>query len=103
MRKTSIAIATLALLLALGCNKTSSQTAYNAPSNDNPTVAQGTNLSPEELGKLGAEIKKHPKDAQKLLSEKGLNEQQFEQAIRKVSENPDEAKRYAAAYKKSRA
>ncbi len=101
MRKTSIAIAALALLLAFGCNKTNNA-AYNAPANQ-PTVSQGTNLSPEDLGKLGAEIKKHPKEAQKLLSEKGLTEQQFEQAIRKVSENPDQSKRYAAAYKKARA
>ncbi len=100
MRKISIAIATLALLLALGCKKTST-TSYNAPSNS-PAVSQATtNLSPEDLGTLGAEIKKHPKDAQKLLSEKGLTEQQFEQAVRKVSESPEESKRYAEAYKKA--
>ncbi|HEX8411483.1 MAG TPA: hypothetical protein VF883_21680 [Thermoanaerobaculia bacterium] len=58
-------------------------------------------LTPEELGELGARIKATPSDAQKLLAGKGLNEQSFEQAIRKVAENPEESKRYAAAFKKT--
>ena len=37
-----------------------------------------------------------------LLSDKGLTEQQFEQAVRKVAENPDQSKRYAEAYKKAK-
>ena len=102
MKKISIGIATLALVLMFGC-KNQNQTASYDNNSGNNTVAsqQTTNLSPEDLGKLGAEIKKHPKDAQKLLADKGLNEQQFEQAVRKVAENPADSKRYAEAYKKA--
>jgi hypothetical protein len=102
MKKISIGIATLALVLMFGC-KNQNQTAYDNNSSNSNTVSsqQTTNLSPEDLGKLGAEIKKHPKDAQKLLADKGLTEQQFEQAVRKVAESPADSKRYAEAYKKA--
>ncbi len=102
MRKTSIAIAALTLVLAFGCKKTTNEAYNTTPAgNNNPSVSQTTNLSPEDLGKLGAEIKKHPKDAQKLLSDKGLTEEQFEKAVRKVAESPADSKRYASAYKKA--
>ncbi|HEY8131332.1 MAG TPA: hypothetical protein VII12_05535 [Thermoanaerobaculia bacterium] len=102
MRKILIAIAALTLTLAFGC-KNQTNTASSTPNNSNNTVStqQTTNLSPEELGELGAKIKKHPADAQKLLSEKGLTEQQFEQAVRKVAESPEDSKKYAEAYKKA--
>src|SRR5213594_1797647 len=102
MRKILIAIAALSLTLAFGC-KNQTNTASSTPNNSNNTVStrQTTNLSPEELGELGAKIKKHPADAQKLLSEKGLTEQQFEQAVRKIAESPEDSKKYAEAYKKA--
>ena len=104
MRNTIIAMATLTLLLAAGgCkNNQSSTTAASSPSSYNSSgsnVAQAASLSPEDLGSLGAQIKKQPNDADKLLAQKGLNAQSFAAAIRKVSEDPAAAKRYAAAYK----
>lgn len=78
MRKISIAIAALTLILAIGCknqNQPASTNADNNSSNNSIASQQTTNMSPEDLGKLGAEIKKHPGDAQKLLSDKGLTEQ----------------------------
>jgi cytochrome c1 len=103
MKKISIGIAALTLVLAIGCKNQNQTASTNADNNSNNTVAtsQTTNMSPEDLGKLGAEIKKHPSDAQKLLSDKGLTEQQFEQAVRKVAESPEQSKRYADAYKKA--
>jgi hypothetical protein len=103
MRKISIGIATLTLLLAIGCKNNQNQTATNAGYNNSSSAvaAQTNNMSPEDLGTLGAAIKKHPKDAQKLLSDKGLSEQQFEQAVRKVAESPEQSKRYTDAYKKA--
>jgi len=98
MKKISLIIAAATLVWMFGCKKQSNNTASSAtPSKGNTSVAQQSNLSPEELGELGAKIKKNPSDAQKLLSEKGLTEQQFEQAVRKVAENPDQSKRYAEA------
>jgi hypothetical protein len=98
MRNAFIPIAALTLLLVAGCKNSQSSTA--ASSSDSSTnVAQASSLSPEDLGTLGAQIKKQPNDADKLLSQHGLNEQSFAAAIRKVSEDPAAAKRYTAAYK----
>ena len=104
MRNAIIATVTLTLLLAAGCkNNQSSTNAASSPSASNngaSSVAQvSPSLSPEDLGNLGAQIKKTPNDADKLLTQHGLNEQSFATAIRKVSEDPAAAKRYAAAYK----
>jgi hypothetical protein len=102
MKKISLVIAAVALVWMFGCKNQSNNTASNSTPSDNSTsVAQQSNLSPEELGELGAKIKKNPSDAEKLLSEKGLTQQQFEQAVRKVAESPDQSKRYAEAYKKA--
>jgi ABC-type enterochelin transport system substrate-binding protein len=104
MRRTSIAIAAIACILTFGCKNQASQSSASSSDTAAPTsVAAQTNLTPEDLGELGAKIKKNPSDAQKLLSEKGLTEQSFEHAIRKVAESPEESKRYAAAYKKASA
>ena|SRR2546422_11336451 len=98
MKKLSIAI--LALILVAGCkNKTSTES--TSATGNNATVAQAANLTPEQLGELGAKIKKHPAEAQKLLSDQGLTEESFKQAVRKVSEDPAASKRYAEAYKKA--
>jgi len=104
MKKISIAIAALALILAFGCKNQSNYASTN-PNNSNNSVStpQSTNLSPEELGELGAKIKAHPKDAQKILADAGLTESAFETQIRKVSSDPAASKRYAAAFKKTAA
>jgi hypothetical protein len=100
MRKTLMPLAIVMLAFAAGCSKTSSTT---ASSDTNATVAQSSSssstLTPEQLGTLGAQIKKQPNDADKLLAAQGLNEQSFAAAVRKVSENPADAKRYTVAYK----
>jgi hypothetical protein len=102
MKKTSIAIAALTLVLAFGCKKQSTTTASTPASDYQTSVSQNT-LTPEQLGELGAKIKKNPDDAQKLLSEKGLTEESFEKQIRQVAQDPDASKRYTAAYKKASA
>ena len=106
MRKQLTIIAAFLFVVAAGCHN--QQTASNttsqpyAKSSSNPAAtAEASALSPEDLGTLGAAIKKQPNNADKLLADKGLNEQSFAAAIRKVSENPDSAKRYTAAYKKA--
>ena len=108
MRKITMMVAAVALVAMLGCkNKSENQSATNAPYSSSTTVSQtnaNTNtLSPEQLGELGAKIKKHPKDAQKILSDQGLTEQSFEQQVRKVAEDPSASKRYSEAYKKAKA
>ena len=103
MKKISMIVAAVALVWMFGCKNQSNNTASNSTpdKSSNTSVAQQSTLSPEELGELGAKIKKNPSDAEKLLSEKGLTQQQFEQAVRKVAESPDQSKRYTEAYKKA--
>ena len=96
MRTTLIGLA-IALLLAGGCREKSTTT--TAVSGEQ-TVTQHT---PEQLGEIGAKIKKQPAEAQKILSDNGLTEESFEDAIRKVSEDPQASKRYAEAYRKASA
>jgi len=94
----------LALLLTIGCNQQPASTASTSNSNANNTTTAATassNLSPEQLGELGAQIKKSPSDADKLLSQRGMDEKSFATAVRKVSENPNDAKRYADAFKRA--
>ena len=100
MKKTSIAIALMTLVLALGCNQKSSTTTENAPAASQPTVAP-QNLTPEQLGEIGAQIKKHPSDAEKILTEHGLTMAAFEKAIRDVSADPAASRRYRDAYNKA--
>ena len=102
MNRKLISAAALAILLAAGCHRnnqstTAAKSGYNSPTNS--VAAAPSSMTPEELGTLGAQIKRQPNDADKLLSQHGLNEQSFAAAIRKVSEDPGAAKRYTAAYK----
>ena len=100
MRAIAMTVFLSALLVAGGCTDQKSTTATTAaPTNEQ--VASTPQLTPEQLGELGAAIKKNPNDAQRLLTEKGLNEETFEQAVRKVSEDPAASKQYADAYKRA--
>jgi hypothetical protein len=99
---------TMAALLALagGCNnKTDQATAGSSQPAAATAPAQTVahELTPEQLGALGAQIRKEPDRAEALLSEHGLTRQTFEAQIRKVTENPDASKRYAEAYRKASA
>ena len=96
IKRSFVAFAVL-LLIAGGC-KQRQQTASTSVNSNNQSVTQAA-ATPEQLGELGAKIKRQPNDAHRLLQENGLNEQSFAAAIRKVSEDPAAAKRYAAAYK----
>lgn len=95
MRATLIGIAVALLLVTGGCKEKSTQTVSG-----DQALTQSS-LTPEQLGEIGAKIKKQPSDAQKILSDNGLTEESFEDAIRKVSEDPQASKRYAEAYKRA--
>lgn len=96
--KTNMTTTALALLLMIaGCKAQPSATSTY----EKPAAQQSAVMTPEQLGKLGAEIKKHPNDAHKLIEQHGLTEESFAAALRKTSEDPAAAKRYAAAYKEA--
>lgn len=107
MRKASTLIVIVLLAIAGGCNQNQKST---AASNEQPHAAavqqqqaSSQELTPEQLGELGAQIRKTPDRAMELLTQHGLTQQTFEQQIRKTTENPDASKRYAAAYRKASA
>jgi ABC-type enterochelin transport system substrate-binding protein len=103
MKTISTTVLICALLLAGACSNdqpAASSGATTAPQAAS-AQAQTAQLTPEQLGELGAQIRKNPADAQRLLAARGLDEQKFEQAVRKVSEDPAAAKRYSESYKKA--
>jgi len=97
------AATTFTLLLALAlfgaCGGKEKTASTAAPSEQ----VANANLTPEQLGELGAQIQKNPDRAQELLSHHGLTPESFEQAIRNVTEDPAASRRYAAAYRKASA
>ena len=102
MRRLFIPLTIVTLALGAGCKNNSSSTTASSANSNATTYAQSpaaTSLTPEQLGTVGAQIKKTPNDADKILADHGLNAQSFAAAVRKVSENPADAKRYATAYK----
>ena len=103
MKSALFATLVLAVALLSGCKQQQNAASTPASTNDQTSATASTNMSPEQLGELGAQIKKHPKDANKLLSDHGLTEASFEKAIRQVTQDPDASKRYAAAFKKAKA
>lgn len=100
MKTTFLAVSFAALIASSACHK-SDQTSPSPALSGKSSVStnDGTSISPEDLGRLGAKINKHPSDASKLLSEQGMTQAAFETAIRRVSSDPAASKRYAAAYK----
>ncbi len=85
----------LSLVLAGACRRDAELHSYS----EQPAAVKGAEISAEQLGLLGAQIQKQPERADELLSQHGLNSESFEQAIRKVSQDPEASKRYAAAFK----
>jgi lipoprotein NlpI len=83
-------IFTIALLAMVGCSAEES-----AMTETQAELA--VDITPEELGELGAKIRQDPSRAEQLLAERGLTDESYEQAIREVSEDGDSARRYADA------
>ena len=102
--KWSIPAMTLACaLMACNANPKSNDTASSTSTTAVSSASASADLTPEQLGELGARITKHKDEAKKILSEQGLDEKTFEAKIRKVTEDPEASKRYAAAYEKAKA
>ena len=98
---------TMIVLLALegGCNQQADDNAAaTSPQPEAAATQQAAHdMTPEQLGELGAQIGKTPDRADALLTQHGLTKESFEAQIRKITENPDASKRYAEAYRKASA
>ena len=93
----------LVLTMALAAACSNEQTATTETPAAAPQAASAASLTPEQLGEIGAQIRKEPARANEILTARGLDQQSFEKAIRDVTENPDSSKRYAEAYRKGSA
>jgi hypothetical protein len=62
-------------------------------------AASEVELSPEELGRLGARLHEQPDEAERILAAAELTWEQLEAAIRLVAEDAETAKRYAEAFR----
>ena len=89
-----IALLLLVAAVAVGCSKKENSTVSTSS-----TATEAATTSPEDLGRLGAQLKKNPAEATRILSERGFDEQTFAEAIRKVTEDKDSSRRYAEAFK----
>lgn len=97
---------TLALVLScalFACNDRESQSSSVAATDEATPAVSAQELTPEQLGELGAKITKNASQAKEILREQGLDEKTFEAKIRKVTEDPEASKRYAAAFEKAKA
>jgi hypothetical protein len=103
MKQSATILTLLVVVLTIGGCQQEQKTASSAPSQAQPGVQVATTMTPEELGTLGAQIRKDPDQADTLLSQRGLTRESFEKAIRDVTENADAAKRYSEAYRKASA
>jgi len=102
MRAVKISALVLTLALLAACNSEPAQTASATQSAPAPAAgAAAPALTPEQLGELGAQLRKDPARADEILAQRGMSQQAFEKAIRDVTENPEASKRYAEAYRKA--
>lgn len=100
MRKAILILSMLVVVVSSSCSREHHSADSGAAPVTSSAVASA-NLTPEQLGELGAQIKKEPAKVDELLAQRGLNQQTFEEAIRRVTEDPEASKRYAAAYRKN--
>ncbi len=92
----NIVASLVAVFILSGC-KGEGTVASDTRSGDEARVE--VNLTPEQLGELGAQIAKDPENGKKLLEERGLDEASFEKAVREVTEDAEASKKYAEAYR----
>lgn len=92
-------IASLALVLSLtACQKNESTSSNAQRAASQEQQATTATLTPEQLGELGARIRKSPENAQQLLAQQNLTAESFEAQIRAVTENAEASKRYSASF-----
>lgn len=94
MKKVIVWAVMLVALAAMGCGSEESTADLIDLGTD-----EAREWTPEELGKLGAELEANPASIEEILEEHGLTLEIFEAEIRRVSENPGKARRYAEAYR----
>jgi hypothetical protein len=101
MRRLAVLPLMLVLLLAGACGDDRKHAA--GPESTVAQPAKAGQLTPEQLGQIGADIRKEPGRAEEILAGRGLDKRSFEKQIRALTENPEASRRYAAAYRRASA
>lgn len=94
----TLALATALVLSLAACGKKDTVAETSSAETAAAAAQQQAKLTPEQLGELGAKIRKSPQDAKQLLARHNLTEESFEAQIREVTENAEASKRYSASY-----
>ncbi len=55
-------------------------------------------LSPDELGRIGARLHEAPDDAEAILADEGITWEDYQEAVRQVSADVESAQRYSEAF-----
>lgn len=76
-------------------------TALSAGCAQEAQISEREALRAEELGVLGAQIRRAPERAETILAQHDLNLERFEDAIRDVAADPEASRRYWAAYQQA--
>ena len=96
--------AAILLLVVMACGQQQKSASSQQPARTAAQTSVATpNLTPEQLGELGAQIRKEPSRADEFLAQHGLTKESFEKAIREVTESTEASKRYAEAYRRASA
>lgn len=65
---------------------------------ESEAVGSAAELSPSDLGALGARLHQSPQEADTILESEGLTWEEFEAAVRQVSADVDDAQAYTEAF-----
>jgi hypothetical protein len=92
---------TLALLAMVACSNEQKSTTAAGDATAQASRVSVSTMTPEQLGELGAQIRRQPDRAHDLLAQHGLDASTFELQIRRVTEDPQASRRYADAYRRT--
>ncbi|MBW3565230.1 MAG: hypothetical protein KY459_10935 [Acidobacteria bacterium] len=79
----------LAIPVAVGCSDDAATESAQASADA---------YTPEQLAEIGSAVEADPASAESILADAGLTPEEFEQEVRRVTEDPDLSRRYASAY-----
>jgi hypothetical protein len=103
MSRTIVAALCLLGTLSLPACRQKQTVAATSDTRNTTAVTTAQPLTPEQLGELGAQIRKEPARGEEILAQHHLTHEAFEKAIRAVTEDAAASKRYAEAYRKASA
>ena len=99
-RWTTVLVLSCALL---ACSNDGSSESKPAAAGASAPAVSSQEMTPEQLGEIGAKISRDASQAKQILDQHGLDEKSFEAKIRKITEDPEASRRYAAAFEKAKA